>query len=62
MFSLAVPRPESIELAFIVPPGSPARTVEAWDRLRVEISDAIGGDMPNRWLTVEFTVDPEWAE
>jgi predicted Co/Zn/Cd cation transporter (cation efflux family) len=36
--------------------------VEQWDQLRDEIGDAIGGDLRNRWLTVEFTADPEWAD
>jgi predicted Co/Zn/Cd cation transporter (cation efflux family) len=57
-----VGRGRQIELAFIVPPGWPAKTVEEWDRLRDEIGDAIGGDTANRWLTVEFTADPEWAK
>ena len=56
-----VGRGRQIELAFIVPPGWPARTVEEWDLLRDAISVAIGHDTPNRWLTIEFTADPEWA-
>lgn len=55
-------RGRQIELVFIVPRGWPARTVEQWDQLRDEIGDAIGGDLRNRWLTVEFTADPEWAD
>ena len=57
-----VGRGRQIELAFIVPPGSPARTVEEWDALRARIGEAIGGDIANRWLTIEFTADPEWAD
>ena len=57
-----VGRGRQIELAFIVPPGAPARTVEDWDRLRDEIGEAIGGDTPDRWLTIVFTADPEWAD
>lgn len=57
-----VGRGRQIEIAFIVPPGEPARTVEEWDRLRDEISEAIGGDTPDRWLTIVFTADPEWAD
>jgi predicted Co/Zn/Cd cation transporter (cation efflux family) len=56
-----VGRGRQIELAFIVPRGWPAQTVEQWDLLRDEISEAIGHDTPNRWLTIEFTADPEWA-
>ena len=57
-----VGRGRQIELAFIVPPGWPAKTVEEWDRLREAIGEAIGGDPVNRWLTIEFTADPEWAD
>ena len=57
-----VGRGRQIEIAFIIPPGEPARTVEDWDRLRDEIGDAIGGDTPDRWLTIVFTADPEWAD
>ena len=55
-------RGRQIELVFIVPRGWPAKTVEQWDRLRDEVGEAIGGDLRNRWLTVEFSADPEWAE
>jgi predicted Co/Zn/Cd cation transporter (cation efflux family) len=57
-----VGRGRQIELAFIVPPGWPPKTVEEWDRLRDEIGEAIGSDTPNRWLTIVFTADPEWAD
>jgi predicted Co/Zn/Cd cation transporter (cation efflux family) len=56
-----VGRGRQIELTFIVPPGWPAKTVEDWDRLRDGIGEAIGGDPVNRWLTIEFTADPDWA-
>ncbi|MCV9998415.1 cation transporter [Pararhizobium sp. YC-54] len=51
-----------VELYFIVPVGMPARTIEEWDRLRDEIGARIGGEGPNRWLTIAFTADTEWAE
>ena len=57
-----VGRGRQIELAFIVPPNGPARTVEEWDALRDRIGEAIGGDVDNRWLTIVFTADPEWAD
>ncbi|WP_263264787.1 cation transporter [Pseudomonas sp. RIT-PI-S] len=56
-----VGRAQQIELYFIVPAGWPARTLEEWDALRNVIGDAIGGEGPNRWLTIAFTSDPEWA-
>lgn len=51
-----------VELYFIVPPGLPAKTIEEWDRLRDEIGDALGDEGPDRWLTIAFTADKEWAE
>lgn len=55
-------RARQIELYFIVPVGWPARTLEEWDTLRDEIGVEIGGEGPDRWLTIVFTTDPEWAE
>lgn len=57
-----VGRGRQIELHFIVPPGLPPRTLESWDRLRDRIGDRIGGDPHQRWLTIAFTTDLEWAE
>ncbi len=56
-----VGRGKQIELYFIVPGKWPAKTLEEWDRIRDEISDAIGDDTPDRWLSIVFTTDPEWA-
>ncbi|MCO7631706.1 cation transporter [Pseudomonas guariconensis] len=57
-----VGRSREIELYFIVPANLAARTIAEWDALRDEIGAAIGGEGPDRWLTVVFTGDPEWAE
>lgn len=57
-----VGRGKQIELYFLVPGKWPAKTLEEWDRIRDEISDAIGGDTPDRWLMIVFTTDPEWTE
>jgi predicted Co/Zn/Cd cation transporter (cation efflux family) len=57
-----VGRGRQIEIHFIVPKGLPARPLDEWDRLRNEIGDLLGGEGPNRWLTIAFTTDPEWAE
>jgi predicted Co/Zn/Cd cation transporter (cation efflux family) len=57
-----VGRSTQIELYFIVPPGSPPRSIEAWDALRDEIGEAIGDESHNRWLTIVFTADETWAD
>ena len=57
-----VGRSREIELYFIVPPTTEARTIQEWDALREEVSQAVGGAGPDRWLTVVFTGDAEWAE
>lgn len=57
-----VGRATQIELYFIVPEGLPPKTVEEWDALRDEIGAAIGDESANRWLTIAFTADVEWAE
>lgn len=57
-----VGRSKEIELYFIVPADAPARTIGEWDALREEIGAAVGGEGPDRWITVVFTGDPEWAE
>lgn len=56
-----VGRGRQIELYFIVPEGRPAIRLEEWDRIRDEIGEAIGGDNRDRWLTIAFTTDVEWA-
>lgn len=57
-----VGRGRQIELYFIVPQGRPPRPLEEWDAIRDQIGEAIGGDITNRWLTIAFTTDPEWAD
>lgn len=57
-----VGRGRQIELYFIVPPGLPPRRLEEWDKIRDEIGEAIGNDTPDRWLSIVFTTDLEWAE
>ncbi len=56
-----VGRGRQIELYFLVSSDRPARALTEWDRIRDEISDAIGDDTPDRWLMIIFTSDPEWA-
>lgn len=57
-----VGRSRMIELYFIVPPEAPARPLSHWDGLREEFGAEIGGEGPDRWLTIVFTGDPQWAE
>ena len=57
-----VGRSKEVELFFIVPADSPPRTIAQWDALREEVGELIGDEGPDRWLTILFTADPEWAE
>jgi predicted Co/Zn/Cd cation transporter (cation efflux family) len=57
-----VGRSKNIEIYFIVPTDAPARPITGWDQLREEIGVELGGEGPDRWLTIVFTADPEWAE
>lgn len=57
-----VGRGRQIELYFIVPSGLPPKRLEEWDKIRDEIGEAIGNDTPDRWLSIVFTTDLEWAE
>jgi predicted Co/Zn/Cd cation transporter (cation efflux family) len=57
-----VGRAMQAELYFVVPKNLPARSLEDWDRVRDEVGRAIGNESHNRWLTIAFTTDPDWAE
>jgi len=57
-----VGRGRQIELNFIVPTDWPPSRLQDWDRIRDETGEAIGDDSPDRWLTIAFTTDPEWAD
>jgi predicted Co/Zn/Cd cation transporter (cation efflux family) len=57
-----VGRGRQIELYFIVPGNFPARKLQDWDAIRDEVGVAIGNEGPDRWLTIAFTTDPEWAD
>ncbi|KPG00171.1 cation diffusion facilitator family transporter [Rhodopseudomonas sp. AAP120] len=61
-YAARVGRSKMIELYFIVPADAPARTIGEWDVLRDEIGALVGDEGPDRWLTIVFTGDPEWAE
>lgn len=55
-----VGRAQFIEIHIVVPPYSPLGSVAMADAIRREISAAIGGEGPQRWLTIDFTADPRW--
>lgn len=57
-----VGRGRQIELFFIVPSDWPARRLQEWDLIRDEVGEALGDEGPDRWLTIAFTTDPEWAD
>lgn len=57
-----VGRGKQIEMFFIAPSEWPARHLSEWDAIRDEIGEAIGDEGPDRWLTIVFTSDPEWAD
>lgn len=61
-YAARVGRARLIELYFIVPAEGPARPIEYWDAIRDEIGGMIGGAEADRWLTIVFTGDREWAE
>jgi len=55
-----VGRAQFIELHVSVPPETPLDSVAKADALRREIGEALGGEGPQRWLTIDFTADPRW--
>lgn len=57
-----VGRAQQIELYFIVPVDASPRHIGEWDAIRDDIGAALGPDNPDRWLTIIFTGDTEWAE
>ncbi|MSP75930.1 MAG: cation diffusion facilitator family transporter [Rhodospirillaceae bacterium] len=55
-----VGRAQFIEIHIVVPPHSTLSSIAMADAIRREISVAIGGEGPHRWLTIDFTADPRW--
>lgn len=55
-----VGRAQFIEIHIAVPPQSPIDSVGKADAIRREIAEAIGGEDPHRWLTIDFTADSRW--
>ena len=55
-----VGRAQFIEIHIVVNPNWPLDSVATVDTIRREIAEAIGGEGPQRWLTIDFTADPRW--
>jgi len=56
-----VGRSTLVEISFVVPPDWPVGTIARLDAIRAEISAAIGGEGPDRWMTITFTGQDRWA-
>lgn len=56
-----VGRSRLIDIHFVVPPGWALESIAVLDAIRDEVGAEIGDEGPNRWLTICFTEDPEWA-
>ena len=55
-----VGRAQFIEIHIAVPTDMRIDNVATVDAIRREIAEAIGGEGPQRWLTIDFTADPKW--
>ena len=55
-----VGRAQFIEIHIAVNPKWPVDSVATADAVRREIAEALGGEGPDRWLTIDFTADPHW--
>jgi cation diffusion facilitator family transporter len=59
-YAAKVGRAQFIEIHVVVSPNSKLTSTAMADAIRREIADAIGGEGPHRWLTIDFTADPRW--
>jgi cation diffusion facilitator family transporter len=55
-----VGRAHFIEIHIAVPSNLRLDSVATVDAIRRDIAEAIGGEGPDRWLTIDFTADPTW--
>jgi cation diffusion facilitator family transporter len=55
-----VGRAQFIEIHIAVDPDRSIDSVGTADVVRREIAEALGGEDPHRWLTIDFTADPHW--
>jgi predicted Co/Zn/Cd cation transporter (cation efflux family) len=56
-----VGRATLIEITFVAPPGWAVSGLGQLDKIRQEVGEAVGGKGPDRWLTIAFTEDTDWA-
>jgi predicted Co/Zn/Cd cation transporter (cation efflux family) len=56
-----VGRSKLVDIHFVVPPGWPIGSIADLDAIRDRVGAEIGDEGPNRWLTICFTEDAEWA-
>jgi predicted Co/Zn/Cd cation transporter (cation efflux family) len=54
-------RSQQIELYFVVPADFAIGDLRHLDAIRDEVGQLTGGEAPDRWLTIFFTGDREWA-
>lgn len=55
-----VGRGQFIEIHIAVAPDWTLGTITNADRIRREIAEEIGGEGPHRWLTIDFSADPQY--
>ena len=55
-----VGREQFIEIHVHVAGNTPLDSVGAADAIRREIVEALGGEGPRRWLTIDLTADLRW--
>lgn len=60
-YAAKIGRSQQIEICFVVPAAFELAGVGTLDAIRDEVGRLIGGESPDRWLTIMFTGDPEWA-
>ena len=53
-------RQHFVEIGLVAASDSSAKSFQELDRIRQEISDALGREGPGWWLTVDFTADKRW--
>ena len=60
-YAAKIGRSQQIEISFVLPQDFQLAGIGTLDAIRDEVGRLIGGESPDRWLTITFTGDPEWA-